>query len=305
MTSSDASPDGPVVVGIDGSDGALYAARWAGAVAERFGAPLRIVHALPSVGRNLTQTAAAFTAAMMSYQRDMAEAFLKAADDAVRADRPELSVSTVSFNEPADQVLIEASRDARLVVLGGKTVTPAAALLLGSTALAVATRAACPVVAFRGDRATPGDGPVVVGVDDSPAAQSALATAFDFADRFGLAVNAVRSLSLAAPVETGVTIPLLIDWDGVESAELAALTETVDIHHRRHPAVDAKCFIEPDSPGKALLKHVEDSGIVVVGSRGRNALAGVLLGSTSLNLLHHSPVPVIICRSATQGDSHE
>ncbi|MFV8173080.1 universal stress protein [Mycolicibacterium peregrinum] len=299
MTSSDA----PVVVGINGSDGALDAARWAGAVAARFGAPLRIVHALPSIGRNLTQTAAALTAAMMSYQRDMAEAFLKAADEAVRADQPELSVSTVSFNEPADQVLIETSREARLVVLGGKTVTPAAALLIGSTALAVATRAACPVVAFRGDRVAPGDGPVVVGVDDSPAAQAALETAFDFAERFGLPLTAVRSLSLAAPAETGVTIPLLIDWDGVESAELAALTETVDGHEKRHPAVTAKCYVEPDSPGKALLKHVDDSGLVVVGSRGRNALAGVLLGSTSLNLLHHSPVPVMICRA--QGDSHE
>lgn len=299
MTSSDA----PVVVGINGSDGALNAARWAGAVAARFGAPLRIVHALPSIGRNLTQTAAALTAAMMSYQRDMADAFLKAAAEAVRADHPELSVSTVSFNEPADQVLIEASREARLVVLGGKTVTPAAALLIGSTALAVATRAACPVVAFRGEKVAPGDGPVVVGVDDSPAAQAALETAFEFADRFGLALTAVRSLSLAAPAETGVTIPLLIDWDGVESAELAALTETVDTHDKRHPAVTAKCFVEAESPGKALLKHVDDSGLVVVGSRGRNALAGVLLGSTSLNLLHHSPVPVMICRA--QGDSHE
>ena len=221
----------------------------------------------------------------------------------MRADQPELSVSTVSFNEPADQVLIEASREARLVVLGGKTVTPAAALLIGSTALAVATRAACPVVAFRGDRVAPGDGPVVVGVDDSPAAQAALETAFDFAERFGLPLTAVRSLSLAAPAETGVTIPLLIDWDGVESAELAALTETVDTHEKRHPAVTAKCYVEPDSPGKALLKHVDGSGLVVVGSRGRNALAGVLLGSTSLNLLHHSPVPVMICRA--QGDSHE
>ncbi|KLI06347.1 universal stress protein [Mycolicibacterium conceptionense] len=301
MTPSNA----PVVVGIDGSDGALDAARWAGAVAQRFGAPLRIVHALPSIGRNLTQTAAAFTAAMMSYQRDMAEAFLKAADEAVRAERPELSVSTVSFNEPADQVLIDASADARLVVLGGKKVTPAAALLLGSTALSVATRAACPVVAFRGDNVAPGEGSVVVGVDDSPAAQAALELGFEFADRFGLGVDAVRSLSLAAPAETGVTIPLLIDWDGVESAELADLTETVDVHNKRHPDVDAKCFIEPDSPGKALLKHVTDAGLVVVGSRGRNALAGVLLGSTSLNLLHHSPVPVMICRAAREGDSHE
>ncbi|MDH6198278.1 nucleotide-binding universal stress UspA family protein [Mycobacterium frederiksbergense] len=291
------SPNAPVVVGIDGSDGALTASRWAGAVAEKYGVPLRIVHALPTLGRNLIQSAAAVTAAMMSYQQDCAEMFLKAAAEAVQTDHPELSVSTVSFNEPADQVLIEASRDASLVVLGGKSVTPAAALLLGSTALSVATHAACPVVAFRGDRVAPGDGPVVVGADDSPAAQAALTSAFDFADRFGLPVKAVRSLSLSAPAEAGVTIPLLIDWDSVEAAELLELTEMVDTHNKRHPGVDAKCFVEPASPGKALLRHADDAQLMVVGSRGRNALAGVLLGSTSLNLLHHSPVPVMICRA--------
>lgn len=146
----------PVVVGIDGSDSAIDAARWAGAVADRFGAPLHIVYALPVLGRNLTQTAAAMTAAMMSYQQDCAELYLKAAADAVRSGRPDLTVTTASVNEPADEALIEASREARLVVLGGKSVTPAAALLLGSISLSVATRAACPVVAFRGDRFEPG-----------------------------------------------------------------------------------------------------------------------------------------------------
>lgn len=293
MTSSDA----PVVVGIDGSDTAIHAARWAGAVAVRYRAPLRIVHALPSIGRNLTQTAAAMTAAMMSYQRDCTEIFLKAAAGAVRSDHAGLSVTTVSVNEPADDALIASSRDARLVVLGGKSVSPAAALLLGSTSLAVATRAACPVVAFRGDRVTPGDAPVVVGVDDSPAAAAALASAFEFADRCGVAVTAVRSLSFAAAPQAGVTIPLLLDWEGLEAAELAALNEAVQERSRVYPGVDVKCFVEPTSPAKALLGYAADAQMMVVGTRGRNALAGAILGSTSLNLLHHSPVPVMICRA--------
>ena len=285
-----------VVVGIDGSDSAIDAARWAGAVADKFGAPLHIVYALPVLGRNLTQTAAAMTAAMMSYQQDCADLYLKAAADAVRSDRPELTVTTASGNEPADEALITASHEARLVVLGGKSVTPAAALLLGSVSLSVATRAACPVVAFRGDRVQPGDGPNVVGVDDSPAAAAALAAAFEFAERFGAGLAAVRSLSFTAPPEAGVTIPFLIDWEGLEAAELVALTEAVDCANTKHPSVDAKCFVEPVSPGKALLRHADDAQLVVVGTRGRNALAGTLLGSTSLNMLHHSPVPVLICR---------
>lgn len=294
MTSSDK----PVVVGIDGSDSAINAARWAGGVADKFGAPLHIVYALPTLGTNLTQTAAAMTAAMMSYQRDSADLYLKAAADAVRSDRPGLAVTTASVNEPADSALIAASRTAQLVVLGGKSVTPAAALLLGSVSLAVATRAECPVVAFRGDTVAPGDGRVVVGVDDSPAAAAALAAAFAFADRFGASITAVRSLSLTPPAEAGVTIPFLIDWEGLQAAELVSLAAAVEAENAKHPSVEAKCFVELQSPGKALLEHASDAQLVVVGTRGRGAVVGTLLGSTSLNMLHHSPVPVLICRSS-------
>jgi nucleotide-binding universal stress UspA family protein len=286
----------PVVVGIDGSDSAVNAARWAGAVAEKLGAPLHILHALPTLGRNLTDSAGALLAAMMTYQQDCAEIFLKAAVDSVAAERPGLTVTTASLNQPADGALIEVSGRARLVVLGGKAVTPAAALLVGSTSLSVATHAACPVVAYRGDRPEPGDGPIVVGVDGSPAAEHALAAALELADRLGAPLRAVRSMSLHVPAETGVTIPFVIDWEALEAAELTALTETVDKAARRYPDVDAKCFVEVASPAKALMQHGADAQLVVVGTRGRNALAGVLLGSTSLNMLHHSRVPVMICR---------
>ncbi|MGV0745324.1 universal stress protein [Mycolicibacterium sp. XJ870] len=300
-----ASSTGSVVVGIDGSDSALRAARWAGAVAERFGAPLQILHALPMIGRNLTQSAGAMVAAMMAYQRDSAEIFLKAAADAVSADRAGLTITTASSNEPADEALIAASAQARLVVLGGKTVTPTAALLLGSTSLAVATHAACPVVAFRGDRVAPGAGPIVVGVDDSPAAETALAAAFDLADRLGSPLRAVRSLSFVVPAETGVTMPFMIDWAGLEAAELAELTEAVDTQNQRHPGVAATCFVEPVSPGKALMRHADEAELVVVGTRGRNALAGILLGSTTLNMLHHSAIPVMVCRAPADGGSRD
>lgn len=291
-----------VVVGIDGSDSALQAARWAGAVAAACGAPLHILHGMPSLGRNLTETAAAIQAAIMSYQRDSALIFLRAAADAVHEDRPDLSVTTEASETPVDEALIEASATARLIVLGGQDVTGAAALILGSTTLRVATHADCPAVAFRGDDVTVSDKPIVVGVDNTAAGAGVLATAFEFADAMNVKLIVVRSWTTRAPAGD-VTIPFLIDWEALEAAEWAALTELVDGWRQRYPDVDAECVVETMSPARALLSHAAGAQLVVVGSRGRNALAGLVLGSTSMNLLHHSQVPVMVTRAhAPEGD---
>ncbi|BBY18232.1 universal stress protein [Mycolicibacterium litorale] len=289
-------PENTVVVGIDGSDSALQAARWAGAVAAACGSSLHIVHAMPSIGRNLTETAAAIQAAIMTYQRDSALIFLRAASDAVRKDRPELAVTTEASETPVDEALIDASGAARLIVLGGKDVTGAAAVLLGSTTLRVATHAVCPVVAFRGDKVAVSDKPIVVGVDGTGAGAGVLATAFDFAKALNVGLVAVRSWTTRAPAGD-VTIPFLIDWDALETAEWSALTGLVDEWRQRYPEVKVECAVETMSPGRALLSHAADAQLVVVGSRGRNALAGLVLGSTSMNLLHHSPIPVMVTRA--------
>jgi nucleotide-binding universal stress UspA family protein len=285
-----------VVVGIDGSDSALQAARWAGAVAAACGAPLHIVHAMPSLGRNLTETAAAIQAAIISYQRDSALIFLRAAVDAVHADRPDLVVTTEASETPVDEALIDASVSARLIVLGGQDVTGAAAVILGSTTLRVVTHAACPVVAFRGDEVAMSDKPVVVGVDGTPAAAGVLAAAFGIADVLKVKLVVVRSWTTRAPAGD-VTIPFLIDWEALEAAEWAALTDFVDGWRARYPDVAAECVVETMSPARALLRHASDAQLAVVGSRGRNALAGLVLGSTSMNLLHHSRVPVMVARA--------
>jgi nucleotide-binding universal stress UspA family protein len=48
----------------------------------------------------------------------------------------------------------------------------------------------------------------------------------------------------------------------------------------------------------AVLVDVSSSaGLVVVGSHGHGAIAGTLLGSISLQVLHHADCPVLIARS--------
>jgi nucleotide-binding universal stress UspA family protein len=143
---------------------------------------------------------------------------------------------------------------------------------------------------------SPTSDPVVIGVDGSPAGRAALATGFEIAERLGVELHAVHSWSLRRP-PGDVTIPFLIDWTEVEAAQLSALTKLVDEYHHGHSDVVTKCLLEVISPGRALLKHLDSAQMVIVGNRGRAALTAAVLGSTSLNLLHHAAVPVMICHS--------
>jgi nucleotide-binding universal stress UspA family protein len=283
-----------VVVGIDGSQPALDAALWAAAVAEKFDAPLHMLHATPSIGHNLTDSAGAIRAACIVDEERHGGTYLRQARDAVNTAHPGVDVTTESTRTPADEALIVRSHRARMIVVGASQVTTAGALLLGSTTLAVATHARCPVVAWRGTATAPTDAPVVVGVDGTHAAALALDAAFEFAERCAVKLIAVRSWSSRRPLDA-VTLPILIDWDALEAAEWTQLTDAVDRANQRHPDVSASCFVQPEHPTSALLAHAAGAQLIVVGSRGRNALTSALLGSVTLNLLHHAMVPVMIC----------
>jgi nucleotide-binding universal stress UspA family protein len=289
---------GAVVVGVDGSAVGRSAACWAAGVAATYGSPLHVVYALPSFGRNVSESAAAVGAALMSYQRDCADAYLREAAQAVRSRHPDVDISTVAVKKPVDEALVQFGRRARMVVVGNTQVTPAAALFVGSTTLAVATHATCPVVAWRGTNDAPTDQPVVVGTDGTQSSLAALDAAFELADAFDAKLSAVRSWAAHWPA-TAVTNPFFADLDALEAAQWAELADAVDRANQRHPQVDASCFVEPGEPAAALLHQVEAAGaqLVAVGSRGRNSVTAAILGSTALNLLNDSIVPVMICRA--------
>lgn len=139
MTSRD------IVVGLNGSPGAAGALRWAVEEARLRRAPLRIVHAwdVPSVEamtaraglREATETEAAELAV------GWVEALL---------GTPELpGTLEIVHGEPA-HVLVEASRDAALLVLGTQEHVGLRRLVAGSVSHFCLAHAQCPVVAVPG-----------------------------------------------------------------------------------------------------------------------------------------------------------
>ncbi|CAN5852228.1 universal stress protein [soil metagenome] len=282
----------PIIVGVNGSFVALRAACWAGALADRLAAPLHIVTATPYLGYSPTEATAAIRAAAIAEHREAAEQILKATEDAVRREHPGLVITSTAADDPADQALAAASRTARLLVMGCEDVTATGAVLVGSIMLAVLAHAGCPTVAWRGDAAAPTDQPIVVGVDGSASDGGALGTAFEFADSLGAPLRVIQSWSLPRPE---IDLPVVIDWDDWEHQQWQHLNQLVEPWRDRYPQVKVTVVCGPVKASRALLQDATDAQLVVVGSRRRNALARGLFGSTSLNLLHHSSVPVVLC----------
>jgi nucleotide-binding universal stress UspA family protein len=141
---------------------------------------------------------------------------------------------------------------------------------------------------------------ILVAIDGSPDADQALAQAIDLAEyehaRLTL-FSAVAGPPAAAyaGVSGNVVASLALDAQSETEAVLRAAVEQVpdDV------SVSTAFSSEPVRP--ALLRQIEDGqhDLVIMGSRGRGALASVLLGSVSHYVLHHSPVPVLIVHAAS------
>ena len=132
-----------VVVGIDGSQAAVNAAKWAidEAISRRL--PLRLVHV---VGRNRSQSASAQPS---DWELEAGETALYQAEVAVQGAGTPVEVEAVLLSGDPEQVLINESADAALVCVGTDQRRWAADKLLGETEAALAMRAHCPVAIIR------------------------------------------------------------------------------------------------------------------------------------------------------------
>lgn len=54
-----------------------------------------------------------------------------------------------------------------------------------------------------------------------------------------------------------------------------------------------------------LLRAAENADLLVVGSRGLGGFTGLLLGSVSTQVLHHSPCPVLVVRNRSRTAGQE
>lgn len=274
-----------VVVGYDGSSSADEALASGIEQARETGVPLHVLSAV--------EVPASLPTSEAAYRRASVEAVARAVDRAAAVLGEDRVTSLVEPGSPS-AVLLRCTDPQDLLVVGSHGHRPVARMLLGSTSTAVAAHASCPVLVVRGPRMR-SRGPVVVGVDGSPAAAVAVSCAARVAEREGATLRAVMALS---PVTDALGFV-----SGPEDPEItraqALLSEAVAGVPLDHPDVHLEQVLAQTHPVEALLRHSRGARLVVVGTRGLGGIQAMLLGSVSREVLHHASCPVLVVRGAT------
>ncbi|MGW4243590.1 universal stress protein [Nocardia sp. NPDC004722] len=280
------SPDRPIVVGVDSSEPALHAVRWAARTAALHGSPLHLVFAVAPIA----DAGSGESPVRLLHDR-LRETAQAALDGAVRVarqaagDLPLTDIATFVLDAPAVPALCELAETAHYLVVGVRGMSAYHRSLLGSVSTGVARAALGRIVVVPADPSDLAARPIVAGVDGSPHSAAALELAFDEASRRAVPLIVVHAWELSGDSDTHTHT----DAVGLLAGMLAPNAAT-------HPSVEVKSLVVEGHPARVLAETATDAQLLVIGSHGTRGYPGMALGSTGHALLHGTEIPIAIVR---------
>ena len=268
-----------IIAGYDGSPGSDEALRWAAREAWARGTALTICLIWPPDDLALLGGSQAHGRIQQRGEEILARGVRLA------ASVPDLAeVRVVMAQGSPARMLCERSSAAEMVVVGSRGQDRLAGSLLGPVAWQVACHGQGRIVIVRGQwrPVNQSPGPVLAGVDGSPASQAALAFAFEEAALRDVPLIALCALA-DAPGRLGAARRMEEEFSCLMTSQ-----------EKKHPEVTVLRQVEFGQPRSALLTAAAEAQMLVVGSRGLSGLDGMSLGSVASALLHHSPCPVAV-----------
>ena len=288
-----------IVIGVHASQGATHALEWGLNEAQSSRRPARVLFAYqwPSPVRKSDR--AEVQDARRGAHGLAAELLEKAL--AVRGPSSEVAaVSEAREGDPA-HVLVEASADAGLIVVNGRKRSRVVGSPLGSVTAHVLHHAACPVMVVPGELDLLGLGPVriVVGVDASHSARSALRWALDAGRRHGCPVAVMYVCPTDVPP---VTRPMAFDPElpDFEEVMLRWVKNEISECRAKGDVTVAVPQIRHGSAAAGLLFEAGPEDLLVVGSRGHGGFVGLVLGSVAMQCTKHARGAVVVVRQGEE-----
>jgi nucleotide-binding universal stress UspA family protein len=282
-----------IVVGVDPSPSGGAALEWALREAVSTNASLLAVRAWTHTAYAAEAYAYSSTtfdgAESATAQREAEEQLKLVTERVAGSDTVDCTASAV-FGTPS-QVLLEQGEDSAMIVVGSRGHGALSRAVLGSVSAAVLHHATGPVTVVPEPGDSDGRDPrVLVGVDHSPAALSALAVGAEHARRRGATLVPVYVHEPMEVPRGGAHPPDITLLEDSERHQLEAAAKAAGAD-----AVDAQVLV--GSTVVQLLTAAAPQDLLVLGSRGRGGFAGLLLGSTSTQVAQHAPCPVLVVRA--------
>ncbi|MCL2490368.1 MAG: universal stress protein [Propionibacteriaceae bacterium] len=300
MATSEPQTLGRVVVGYDGSAGAVNALTHAARLANDRCLTLLMIMALPHLNPKVPRTARALKLDpdYLTHIKARAQRKLDAATEQLASQYPDLKTENALLSADPAGALVEASRDAALVVVGvrghsAELLSP----MLGGVSGSVIAHATGPVMVVPDGIHHMANGPVVVGLVDAADALAAARVAITEAELRKVPLVAMHAWEIAPELSDFETYAR-IDSEQ-EQKELDAMLATLtDPLLEAHPGVVVERRVVQATPRAALVQASQQASLIVLGSRGLGGFAGLLMGSVSRAVIRESDCPVIVVRQS-------
>ncbi|MEZ0107414.1 nucleotide-binding universal stress UspA family protein [Catenulispora sp. EB89] len=280
-----------IVVGYDHTAPSERALAEATREAVTRGSALRIVHAYqwPVAGR-------------LSAEPDMpqeacheaAEVLLEAAANGVRAGHPEIDVQTRAVAGYAAAALVEACRDAELLVVGNRGTGGFDGLMVGSVSLRALAGVVCPVIVVRGDE-RPARSAVLAAVDLAGPCDRVFDFAFTLAARRGAALTVVHVWDEPWFLPYNEGDSAFENTAKVKDEWAIRLEAVVQPWRSKYSDVAVTELIGAGPAGAELVEASKGFDLLVVGAQRHGGnLHGMRIGPVAHTALHHADCPVAV-----------
>ncbi|HUL41558.1 MAG TPA: universal stress protein [Burkholderiales bacterium] len=146
---------------------------------------------------------------------------------------------------------------------------------------------------------------ILLPTDGSPLSERAVESGIEFAKAIGARVTGLH-------VTPSFRATLLKGWAHGASKPRARLKAMFNEHAKQYVAqieqtaaragVRSQCFcIAGDSPYADIIKTARNKGcdLIYMASHGKKGVSAVVLGSETVKVITHSPVPVLVHREAS------
>jgi nucleotide-binding universal stress UspA family protein len=283
----------PIGVAVDGSAASTAAVRWAAGEAARRGVGLKIVHVCE------IDSGSQWVMPRLSDRLQESCQVTSEAIESARQAAPDIEVTDWRSAGSAAQLLLLASQQTDLLVIGRSGKKAPAVHWAGSVTGRLATQAQCPIVtvpAPTAENAASVLGRIVVGLTDRPADGRALDFAIAEAGRYSAELVGVRAWGGSRSPEAGQL--------NEQSEQLRQARQLLAAHlSTAAPAIRTSCVVQPGSPASVLTGLCRPADLLVLGRHRHSRLLPARTGEVIADGLRQAPCPVAIVPESEPTDA--